>query len=212
MTKWSKGADCMKLMRRLLVITVVIFFCSSCAQAEGGNSQPPDYENMKKMMVDMLKTDEGKQAIQELMTDEELKQEIIMEQALVRKTIQDTLTSEQGRKFWQEVMQDPEFAKTFAETIQKENEDILKTLMKDPEYQDMMMDILKDPEMERAALDLMKTKEYRQQVMVIMTDAFESPYFKAQLTELLEQIVQDHLEQPEESGSGGGQEEEGDDT
>ncbi|WP_078551208.1 spore germination lipoprotein GerD [Bacillus alkalicellulosilyticus] len=186
-----------------LLILLAFLTIAGCAQPEASANQTPDYESTKKMMVDMLQTEEGKEAIKEIMTtDEELQQAIIMDQAFVRKTIQDTLTSEQGRQFWQETMKDPEFAKAFAESIQKENEELLKTLMKDPEYQEMMMIILKDPEMEKAALDLMQTKEYRQQVMTIMTEAFESPYFKAQVSEILSTVVQEQTQKPA-SQSGG---------
>ncbi len=154
----------------------------------------PDYESTKKMMVDMLKTDDGKNAIQEVLSEDEVKQEIVMDQAFVKETIQQVLTSEKGKEFWQETMKDPEFAKAFAESMQKENEKILKALMKDPEYQTMMMDILQDPEMEEATLDLMKSKEYRQQVINVMTDAFESPYFKAQVNEILSRVVTEQME------------------
>src|SRR5690625_1126411 len=94
-----------------------------------------DYEDTKKMVVDLLKTDEGKKAIQELMKEEEMKQALIIDHAYVKETIQKTLTSEEGKKFWKEVMSEPKFAETFAKTIQSENEQILKRLMKDPEYQ-----------------------------------------------------------------------------
>lgn len=180
----------------LLLIVLV-----SCAQAEGGQSS--DYDSTKKMIVDLLKTDEGKLAVKEVLSDEKVKQELIMDQAFVRQAIQDTLVSEQGKKFWQETMKDPEFAQKFAESIQKENEKIIKNLMKDPEYQQMMMDILKDPEMEKSFLELMKTKEYRKQVQTIMAESFESPFFTQKINELLTTIAKKQMEKQE----GGGEEE-----
>ncbi|MGO4890156.1 spore germination lipoprotein GerD [Anaerobacillus sp. MEB173] len=188
---------------KLLPFCLIIMIFSGCAAAEdqGGNS--PDYESTKKMMVDMLKTDEGKKAISEVLGDEELKQHILMDQAFVKQTVQQTLTSEKGKQFWKETMQDPEFAKAFAESMQKENEQILKSLMKDPEYQGMMIDILKDPEMEKTVLDLLKSKEYRQQMMNVMSEAFESPYFKAQVNEILAKVTKEQMEKEEKSGGGG---------
>lgn len=202
-----KGAGTMIRLVRLLILCFIIIGLSGCAagaEENGGGSN--DYESTKKMMVDMLKTDEGKKAVQEVLSDEEVKQEILMDQAFVKQTIQQTLTSEKGKEFWQEIMKDPEFAKSFAETMQKENEKILKSLMKDPEYQSMMMDILKDPEMEKAILDLLKTKEYRQQVMNIMTDAFESPYFKAKINETLSKVAKEQMEKEDKKSKeeGGG--------
>ncbi|OLO27134.1 spore gernimation protein GerD [Alkalihalophilus pseudofirmus] len=199
--------------RKLIIIpTILIFFITGCATAEGGGNSQPDYESMKKMMVDMLQTDEGKKAISEAITDEEVQQELIMEQAFVKQTIQQTLTSEQGKAFWQQTMQDPEFARALAESIKPETEKMLKALMKDPEYQQMMMDILKDPEMEKAALDLMRTKEYRQQVMTIMADAFESPFFVSKVNQILGKVTAEQLqkeakqqEEKEQQGEGGGE-------
>lgn len=178
---------------------------TSCAAVEDQGSQP-DYESTKKMMVDMLKTDEGKKSIQEVLSDDEVKQEIILDQALVKQTIQQVLTSERGKEFWEELMQDPEFAKAFAESLQEQVEKVLKNLMKDPEYQAMMMDILQDPEMEQAALDLMKSKEYRQQVMNIMADAFESPYFKAEVKEILGRVASEQMKKEAKEAKDGGQE------
>lgn len=191
-----KGAKTLKSFYKLLLLIGIVLLASCAAVEEQGNQ--PDYESTKKMMVDMLKTDEGKQAIQEILKDDEVKQELVMDQAFVKETIQQVLTSEQGKEFWQGVMEDPEFAKAFAESMQEENQKILKSLMKDPEYQGMMMDILQDPEMEEAALDLMKSKEYRQQVINIMSDAFESPYFKAQVNEILGKVASEQMKKEAE--------------
>ncbi|MCD8500856.1 MAG: spore gernimation protein GerD [Bacillaceae bacterium] len=193
----------MKSWMKLLICTLVLFL-PACAAMEEQSSQP-DYESTKKMMIDMLKTDEGKKAIQEVINDDEVRQELIMEQAFVKDTIQQTLTSEHGKQFWQELMQEPEFAKSFAESMQQENEKLLKSLMKDPEYQDMMIDILQDPEMEKAVLDLLKSKEHRQQVMNIMADAFESPFFKARVNEILGKVASEQMEKEakeQEQGNG----------
>ncbi|WP_209125347.1 spore germination lipoprotein GerD [Alkalihalobacillus sp. BA299] len=193
-----------------LLLAIFVFTFSGCATAEGGGNNQPDYEDMKKMMVDMLQTEEGKKAVSEVLTDEKVQKNLIMEQSFVKQTIQQTLTSEQGKEFWQTTMQEPEFAKALAESLKEETEQMLKSLMKDPEYQQMMMDILKDPEMEKAALDLMKTKEYRQQVMTIMSEAFESPFFTAKVNEILEKVAEkqmkkeDEEQKKEEEGGGGG--------
>ncbi|MCT8136486.1 spore gernimation protein GerD [Anaerobacillus sp. CMMVII] len=197
----------MKNLKKLLLLFTVILI-AGCAAVEDQGSQP-DYESTKKMMVDMLKTDEGKKSIQEVLSDDEVKQEIVLEQALVKETIQQVLTSEKGKEFWQELMQEPEFAKAFAESLQTEVEKVLKNLMKDPEYQGMMMDILQDPEMEKASLDLMKSKEYRQQVTNIMAEAFESPYFKAQVNDILGKVASEQMKKEAKETEGEKQGEEG---
>lgn len=196
MTKRSKGNDSMVRFKYIIVTLLLLTLISACA--DQSSSSEPHYENTKKMVVDLLKTDDGKKAIQQILSEDELKQAIIMDQAIVKQTIQETLTSEKGKEFWQSVMKDPEFAKTFAESLQKENEKLLKTLMKDPEYQEMMMTILKDPEMEKVFFDLTKSKEYRKQTMTVMSEALESPYFAAKINEILSKVTKEQLEKKDE--------------
>ncbi|MBM7840856.1 spore germination protein D [Alkalihalobacillus xiaoxiensis] len=172
----------------LMITTITLFMLGACAQTEA--QQNTDYEGTKKMVIDLLKTDEGKKAFHELIAQEDMREELVMDSAFVKQTIQETLTSDEGKAYWQEVMKDPEFAKAFAESMQEENEKILKSLMKDPSYQQMMMDILKDPQMGEQALELMKSKEYREQIMAIMSESMESPYFAAKMTDLMSKAIE----------------------
>ena len=187
-------------MKKPILYTGLIFtfLITGCAAMEDQGSSQPDYNSSKKMMVDMLETEEGKQAIKKALEDEEIKGALMMEQDFVRDTITSTLTSDAGKEYWQSVMKDPEFAKSFAESIQQENEKIIKNLMKDPEYQGMMISILQDPEMEEEYLELMQSKAYRQQVMTVMTEAFESPYFIAKLNGIMSQVAEEQMKKKEE--------------
>ncbi|WP_059105475.1 spore germination lipoprotein GerD [Shouchella shacheensis] len=178
------------------VCLLCMFLISGCAQTEA--QQHSDYEGTKRMVIDLLKSDDGKQAVHELIEEEDMREELVMDNDFVKKTIQDTLTSKEGEKFWQEVMKDPEFAKTFAESMQTENEKMLKALMKDPEYQQMLLDVLKDPQMSEQAMELMKSKEYREQVMAIMSESLESPHFAAKMTELMEKALENQNQNQEE--------------
>ncbi|SDZ37506.1 spore germination protein D [Evansella caseinilytica] len=198
----------LKYKVKLSICMILIILITGCAAMED-QSQQPDYENTKKMMVDMLKTDEGKQAIQDVLKDEEVKKALVMDQDYVKDTIRSTLTSDAGKEYWQKVMKDPEFSKAFAESLQNENEKVLKGLMKDPEYQGMMITVLKDPEMEKEYLELMQSKAYRQQVMTIMTEALESPLFVGKLNEIIASVAEKQMQKKEEEKegqSGGGSE------
>lgn len=183
----------------LLVSCLIIVLIVGCqTSADNSGNTTPDYDKTKQMLIDLLKTDEGKKAIQDLMKEDEMRQALVIDNDFVKETVQKTLISEAGKKFWEELLKDPEFAKTFAESMKTENEKMLKALMKDPEYQAMMISILKDPEMEKAVLELMKSKEYRQQVMTIMTEALESPLFKAKISEILEKVAQKQMTKEKE--------------
>ena len=85
-----------------------------------------DYEETKKMVVDILKTDDGKKAIKEIMSDDEMKSELILNEKVVTDTISKTLTSEKGVEFWKKAFEDPKFAETMANSMKDSNEKLLK--------------------------------------------------------------------------------------
>lgn len=169
---------------RWLLPILMIILITGCGQTESGNSQM-DYDQTKKMVVDILKTDDGKKAIQELMADDKLKQELVMDQAIVAETIEKTLTSEKGTAFWKKSFEDPKFAESIAKSMKKENEKLLKDLMKDPEYKGMMIEVLQDPELEKEVLKILKSKKYREYLQTVLTETFESPLFKVKIQDIL---------------------------
>ena len=173
-----------------LLLLSAILFLSSCAGTHPGKAEP-DYEQTKKMVVDILKTDEGKKAIQGILTEQEMKQQLVMDQAVVKETIEKTLTSDKGLKFWKKAFKDPKFAESVAKSMKKENEDLLKGLMKDPEYQGMLMDILKDPAMQKEMAQALKSKEFREYLQEVVTETIESPLYKIKIQEMLLKAAED---------------------
>lgn len=166
-----------------LSLIILILLLAACA-AEN-SAEKFDYEQTKKMVVDILKTDEGKKALQEVMDDEKMQERLIMDQAVVKETIENALTSEKGVEFWKKAFEDPNFAESFAKSMQKEYEALHKKLMKDPEYQSLMLDILKDPELMKEVTDLLKSKEFREHIQTIMTETFESPIYQKKIQDIL---------------------------
>jgi spore germination protein D len=191
--------------RTVLLLLSYFLIIVGCAQQEKENAQP-DYDQTKKMVVDILKTDEGKKAIQEIIADEKMKQQLIMEQAIVKQSIEQTLTSEKGMKFWKKAFEDPKFVESFAKSMQQEHEKMIKTLMKDPEYQAMMVEILQNPEMQKAMMNELKSKEFRGHVQKIMTETFSSPLFKVKIQDLLIKAAENMQETKKKEGEGGGSE------
>lgn len=172
-----------KLIKMPLLISM-FFIITGCAgnEASGGEI---DYEQTKKMVVDILKTDDGKKALQEVMADEKMQQKLVMDQKVVTETIEKTLTSEKGTEFWKKSFEDPKFAESIAKSMKKENEKLLKDLMKDPEYRGMMIETLKDPELEKELTTILKSKEYREHLQKVITETFESPLFKVKMQAIL---------------------------
>ncbi|QED45988.1 spore germination lipoprotein GerD [Cytobacillus dafuensis] len=186
---------------RLLLTLLPIIFITGCAQNEAGGNQL-DYEQTKKMVVDILKTDDGKKAIQELMSEDKMKQQIVMDQKIVSDTIEKTLTSEKGAEFWKKQFEDPKFAESMAKSMKTENEKLLKDLMKDPEYRGMMIEVLQDPELEKEVIKVLKSKEYREYLQTVVKETFESPLFKAKIQTLLLKAA-DEVKSGEKGGEKG---------
>lgn len=186
----------------ILLLVCLLFLAAGCG---GGNLEAaqPDYDQTKKMMVDILKTDEGKKAIKEIMADEEIRQQLVMDQKAVNDTIEKTLTSEKGQDFWKKSFQDPKFAEAMAKSMKKQNEDLLKDLMKDPEYQGMVMDILKDPVFQKDLAQALKSKEFREHMQQVVADTINSPLYRAQLEDMLMKAAAETKEKKEKGGGGG---------
>ncbi|MEH7887187.1 spore germination lipoprotein GerD [Bacillus sp. JJ1609] len=194
----------MKKMMKIVLPATFLLLAAGCAPTESGGGQV-DYEETKKMVVDILKTDDGKKAIQEVMGDDGMKQKLIMDQPVVTDTIEKTLTSEKGMDFWKKSFEDPKFAESVAKSMKKENEKLLKDLMKDPEYKGMMIEVMKDPELEKELTTLLKSKEYREHLQKVMSETFESPLFKAKLQALIVKAAEElPTQKPEGGGDGGG--------
>ncbi|MET3699885.1 spore germination protein D [Bacillus oleivorans] len=195
-------------MKKIWGITFIscLFLLTSCG-GQGANTGQMDYEETKRMMVDILKSDEGKKAFEEIMTDEEMQTQLVMDQKIVSQAIEENLTSDKGMDFWKKAFADPKFAEAVAKSMQKENENLLKDLMKDPEYRDMMIEVLKDPELAKATGDLLKSQEFRQHLQTVVIDTFESPLFKAKLQDVLLKAAEEMGDGQQQQGGeeGGGQ-------
>ncbi|MGD6796408.1 spore germination lipoprotein GerD [Metabacillus indicus] len=188
----------------ILTLTAMCFFLASCAPKDQPSGQL-DYEETKKMVVDILKTDDGKKAIQEILKNDDMKQNLIMDQKIVSDTISKTLTSEKGQEFWKKTFEDPKFSESFAKSLQTEHEKVIKGLMKDPEYQKMLIGVLENPEMEKQTMKVLQSQEYRKHLQEVITETIESPLFKAKLEESLTKAAKEMNKQGGESGSSEGE-------
>jgi len=171
-----------KSILRLLPILVLLTSCSSNESSGGGQV---DYEQTKKMVVDILKTDDGKKALQEVMSSDGMKEKLVMDQKVVSDTIQQTLTSDKAKDYWKETFSDPKFAQSVSKNLKTENKKLLKELMNDPEYRGMMIEVFKEPEIQKEMADALKSKEYRAHLQKVITETVDSPLFKAKIQELL---------------------------
>ncbi|MCJ8015035.1 spore germination lipoprotein GerD [Paenibacillus sp. KQZ6P-2] len=193
-----------------------IIFGLSAILAGCGSQQsyaPPqaDYKEMKTMVVDILKSDEGKKAVEDAMkqgggSTGGPSMQMMSAQAAdqIRTAVKDTITSEEYKKEIEKIMTDPQFAGDFAKAISSQDKQLHMQLIKDPTYQKAVSDIMKSPEMMKMFLDLTKTPEYRKQSMTVMQEAMQNPMFKMQVMSLLQTVVTQELQPKVEKGGGKG--------
>ncbi|WP_066074880.1 spore germination lipoprotein GerD [Neobacillus soli] len=188
--------------KSMLLLLPIMMFLTSCSSSDTSSGGQIDYDQTKKMVVDILKTDDGKKAIQDVMSDDKMKEKLVMDQKVVSDTIQQTLTTDKATTFWKKTFSDPKFAKGVAKNMRSENEKLLKELMNDPEYRGMMIEVFKEPEIQKEMADALKSKEYREHLQTVIAETIESPLFKAKMQELLLKAAE---ETKSKSGSKDGQ-------
>ncbi|MCC2683852.1 MAG: spore germination protein [Paenibacillaceae bacterium] len=190
--------------------------CSSESNS-GSGSATPNYKETKSMVLDILKTEDGKKAILDASTQgmlgmqglsigdqgNKLKAMSAEQTHQLQLAVKDVLTDSNSNTLLQRLMTDPKFSAQFAKAISKENKQLQKDLLKDPEYQKTMIDIMKNPEYEKMLLDVMKGSQYRQQTMAVMQESMQSPMFRLELLTLLKKVMEEES-QPKLQGQGQG--------
>ncbi|WP_196493890.1 spore germination lipoprotein GerD [Ornithinibacillus caprae] len=182
----------------LLLFGITLSILSACggeaAQQEG------DYDTTKKMVVDILQTEDGKKALGEILSDEKMQEQLVIESTVVRKSIDETLTSDKGKEMWKKLFEDPKFVETYVKSIEEDQKKLMTDLLKDSEYQKQMLDLLQNPEMTDQIVQTLKSQQFQSHLEESIQKTLESPLFQAKIQDIL-------LKAAEEQGSGqqGGQ-------
>jgi len=188
-----------------LALILILSACGMEQQAAGSNNL--NYKEVKTMVVDILKTKEGKKAIEEAQSTSsegssgggmKAQSLTIQQEEQVRTAVKETITSDEYKMVLEKVMMDPKFAADFAKAISQDNKKLHQELIKDPTYQKSVSDIMKSPEVMNSYLDVMKSPEYRTQLLALIKDALNSPLYKIQIMELLSKVVQEELKPKEQ--------------
>lgn len=200
---------------RILLPVLILVFLAACNGSSGASEQA-DYDTTKKMMVDILKSDDGKKAMTEVLSDEEMQQSMALESEVVSQAVQQTLISEEGKAFWSKLFSDPTFVQEFSKVLEDQQKELMKGLMKDAEYQKLMIELYKNPEMMEQMVTVMQGQKFKAHLETTIEETLSSPVFQAKMTETLLKAAEEmssgeQSEQSEESGqqSGGSQSESG---
>ena len=205
-TLWSGG----------LALGLVMALTACGGEQSSSSSGQGGYKEMKTMVVDILKSDEGKKAVEEALSTPSsgegsasglsMKMMPMQTTEQIRIAVKDTITAPEYQKEIEKIMTDPQFAGEFAKAINTQSKELHLQLIKDPTYQKSVEEIMKSPEMMKMFLDLTKTSDYRKQSMTIMQEAMQNPLFRMEVLDLLKTVVQDELQpkvQKKDGGKGG---------
>jgi spore germination protein D len=211
----------MTLLRIFTIIFIQISLtsCGSGSDNSSSQGQGQSYKDTKTMVIDVLKTSEGQQAIMDAgkhSKDTSIKLLATGEGQQIQLAVKEIMTQDTGKKILEKTMTDPRFAGQFAQAVQSNIKQIHKDLIKDPQYQKSMLELMNNPEFEKILTTTMKNTVYRQQMMNVIQESLQSPLFKMQLLEMLKKVVEEGVTPKVEtlstdSGgkSGGGQKDQG---
>lgn len=195
---------------RFLNAVLIVGFLTACgsdtqASSTGGGNT---YKDTKSMVLDILKTEDGRKAIQQATIHENSKLQLLSagDTQQLQLAVKDVLVDTENNQFLQKMISDPKFAGQFAKAIQKDTKQLQKDLLKDPEYQKAMMDAMKSPDFETMLLDTMKGNAYRTQTKAVIQESLQSPIFRLEMMELMKKVLQEESmpKQQGQQGKGGG--------
>lgn len=187
----------------LLAIMLIIIFIASCGNNQEG-SRDSDYEQTKKMVVDILQTDEGKKALQEIISDDKMKQHLVMESDVVKEAITEALVSEKGAEMWKKLFEDPSFVESFNKSIAEEQKKLFKNLMNDSEFQKQMLELMQNPEIANQTLSLLKSQQFRAHLEETIQQTIENPIYQAKIQDILLKAAEKQKKSEEGGGEEGG--------
>ncbi|RDW21909.1 spore gernimation protein GerD [Oceanobacillus arenosus] len=192
-------------MKRNMVITIIglcLIILAACSGGQGSSNSEGDYEKTKKMVVDILQTEEGKKALGETLADEKMKQELVIQSDVVKKAINETLVSDKGAEMWATLFKDPKFVEGYAKSMEEEQKKLMKSLMSDAEYQKLMLELLQNPEITEQNLTLLKSQQFRSHLEETIQQTLETPLFQAKIQEILLKAAEEQAKGKQKSGSG----------
>ncbi|WP_068986523.1 MULTISPECIES: spore germination lipoprotein GerD [Lysinibacillus] len=169
-------------MRKFTLLLFLILFLSACSQEK---TSTMSYDEIKKIMIDSLQTEDGKKALRQLLEDPSFRELLVLEHEEVKKATEETLLSPKAEEFWKKTFEDPKFKETVAKSMQKQQQDIMKELMKDPAFQKDMEAFFGQPDMQKQLETILKSSNMRKQVEEIVKETIESPLMQAKWQELI---------------------------
>lgn len=196
----------MKYFALLLLSLGLLASCSSPATQ-------PSYEENKKMFIDALQTEDGKKAIRTLLSDPQFKELLVLDSEQVKTSVEQTMLSKEAEDFWKKVYSDPKFSETMAKSMVKQQEELMKALMKDPNYLKDLESFFSSAEMKKELAKVLESSDMRKEMQKVVEETIKSPLLQAKWQKLVEEAggktekAEGGAEGGEEGGAAGSSEE-----
>lgn len=186
------------MKRTFLIVFSLIFILTGCLN-DASSDKELDYDQTKKMVVDILQTDEGKKVLQEIIADDKMKQHLIMESDVVENSIKKMFASKTSTEMWKQLFEDPSFVKSYQKSMEDEQKDLFKSLMYDAAFQKQMLNLLQNPEMSEQTLTVLKGHQFRKHLEETIQETLDTPLFQSKIQHLLLEAAEKELKKEEKN-------------
>ncbi|MFF2754713.1 spore germination lipoprotein GerD [Psychrobacillus sp. NPDC058041] len=187
-------------MKYFALILLTIGLLAGCSSS---NSSPPSYEEMKKIVIDALQTEEGKKSIRKLLDDPEFQSMLVIDSDQVKKSVEQTMLSKDAEDFWKEVYQDPKFSEKMAKSMVKQQEELMKALMKDPDYLKDLESFFASADMKKEIGKILQSTDLRKEMEKVVEETIQSPLLQTKWQKLVEEAGSSSQQKGGGGSSGG---------
>lgn len=186
------------MFRRYIALLLIPLFLVACGDASSTNMS---YDEVKKMMVDAIQTEDGKKAIRQLFEEQSFRELLVLETDEVKKATQETLLSEDAEAFWKKTFEDPKFKETLAKSMKDQQTDIMKDLIKDPTFQEDLQTFFGQAEMQKQFETILKGTTLRKEMEKVVMETIENPLLQTKWQKLIQESGEGSSSGKSDSGS-----------
>ncbi|WP_391118407.1 spore germination lipoprotein GerD [Psychrobacillus sp. L3] len=188
-------------MKYLALILLTISLMAGCSSSP---SSTPSYDEMKKIVIDALQTEDGKKSVRKLLDDPEFKALLVIDSEQVKKSVEQTMLSKEAEDFWKEVYQDPKFSETMAKSMMKQQEELMKALIKDPDYLKDLESFFASADMKKELGKILQSADLRKEMEKVVEETIQSPLLQTKWQKLVEEAGSGSQQKGGGGGSSGG--------
>ncbi|WP_255507999.1 spore germination lipoprotein GerD [Lysinibacillus sp. BW-2-10] len=189
------------MLNRILSLLFVVLLLASCSE----NTNPTmSYEEVKKMVIDSVQTEDGKKAIRQLLEDPSFRELIVLEHDEIEASINDTLLSKDAEEFWKKTYADPKFKEAMAKSMKEQQTEIMKDLIKNSSYQEDLIKFFGQEEMQKEFATILKSKDMRKQMEEVVKETLQDPILQTQWVEIIKKSGESGSSGEEKKGESGG--------